>query len=100
MFDDCLFENPELLNIYKSILFFEGSKYASEISKKDFNFSKDTAGVYQLKQKIKSDTSKVNYNMEKVFVELKKIFVLRKHYIREPLELIQNRIADVRNYTL
>ena len=100
LFDDCLFENPELLNIYKSILFFEGSKYASEISKKDFNFSKDTAGVYQLKQKIKSDTSKVNYNMEKVFVELKKIFVLRKHYIREPLELIQNRIADVRNYKL
>ena len=38
--------------------------------------------------------------MEKVFVELKKIFVLRKHYIREPLELIQNRIADVRNYKL
>ena len=100
LFDDCLFENPELLNIYKSILFFFFFKYASEISKKDFNFSKDTAGVNQLKQKIKSDTSKVNYNMEKVFVELKKIFVLRKHYIREPLELIQNRIADVRNYKL
>ena len=38
--------------------------------------------------------------MEKVYVELKKIFILRKHYIREPLELIQNRIADIKNYKL
>ena len=100
LYDDCLFENPELLNIYKSILFFEGAKYASELSKKEFSFSRDTAGVYQLKQKIKNETSKINYNMEKVYVELKKIFILRKHYTREPLELIQNRIADIRNYKL
>ena len=100
LYDDCLFENPELLNIYKSILFFEGAKYALELSKKDFSFSRDTAGVYQLKQKIKNETSKINYNMEKVYVELKKIFILRKHYTREPLELIQNRIADIRNYKL
>lgn len=100
LYDDCLFEDSELLNIYKSILFFEGAKYALEVSKKDFSFSKDTAGVYQLKQKIRSDTAKVNYNMEKIYVELKKIFILRKHYIREPLELIQNRIVDVRNYKL
>ena len=60
LYEDCLFEDPELLNIYKSILFFEGAKYALEISKKDFSFSKDTAGVYQLKQKIKNETSKIN----------------------------------------
>ena len=100
LYDDCLFEDPELLNIYKSVLFFEGSKYASELAKKDFNFSRDTAGVYQLKQKIRNETAKVNYNMEKIYVELKKIFILRKHYIREPLELIQNRIADIKNYKL
>ena len=100
MYEDCLFEDPELLNIYKSILFFEGGQYALEVSKQDFNFSRDTVGVYQLKQKIKNDTAKVNYNMEKVYVELKKIFIMRKHYLREPLELIQNRIADIRNYKL
>ena len=100
LYEDCLFENPELLNIYKSILFFEGAKYASELSKKEFSFSRDTAGVYQLKQKIKKDSIKTKYNMEKVYVELKKIFILRKHYIREPLELIQNRIVDIRNYKL
>ena len=100
LYEDCLFENPELLNIYKSILFFEGAKYASELSKKEFSFSRDTVGVYQLKQKIKKDTIKTKYNMEKVYVELKKIFILRKHYIREPLELIQNRIVDIRNYKL
>ena len=100
LYEDCLFEDPELLNIYKSVLFFEGGKYALEVSKQDFSFSKDTAGVYQLKQKIKGDTAKVNYNMEKIYVELKKIFIMRKHYLREPLELIQNRIADIRNYKL
>ena len=100
LYDDCLFEDSELLNIYKSVLFFEGAKYASELSKKDFSFSKDTAGVYQLKQKIKKEAAKVSYNMEKVYVELKKIFILRKHYTREPLELIQKRIADIRNYKL
>ena len=57
LYDICLFENQELLNVYKSVLFFEGAEYASELAKKDFNFSKDNADVYQYKQKIKMDVA-------------------------------------------
>ena len=30
LFEICMFEDPEMLNIYKSILYNEGSKYSSE----------------------------------------------------------------------
>lgn len=100
LFDDCMFENPELLNVYKSILFFEGAEFASEAAKKDYNFSRDNADVYQYKQKIKRDVAKTKYNMEKVYTELKKLFVIRKNYLKEPMEILQQRIADIKNYKL
>ena len=100
LYEDCMFENEELLNIYKSVLFFEGADYASELAKKDYNFSRDNADVYQYKQKIKVDVSEVKYNMEKIYVELKKLFVLRKNYLKEPLETLQKRIVEIRNYKL
>ena len=52
VFDICMFEDPEMLNIYKSVLYNEGSKYSSEIAKNGFNFSKDTEEVYELKNKL------------------------------------------------
>ena len=99
-YDICLFENQELLNVYKSVLFFEGAEYASELAKKDFNFSKDNADVYQYKQKIKMDVADKKYNMEKIYIDLKKLFVIRKNYLQEPMEAIQKKIADIVNYKL
>ena len=52
VFDDCIFEDPEMLNIYKSVLFNEGSKYSSEKAKDKFNFAKDSEAVYELKNKL------------------------------------------------
>lgn len=100
LFEDCLFENDELLNVYKSVLFFEGASYSSELAKQDFNFSKDNANVYQYKQNIKMDVAHKHYNMEKIYVDLKKLFVLRKHYTTEPMESIQQKIVEIRQYTL
>lgn len=100
LYDICLFENQELLNVYKSVLFFEGAKYASELAKKDFNFSKDSAGVYQYKEKIKSDIANKKYNMEKIYIDLKKLFIIRKSYLQEPMEAVQKKIADIVNYKL
>ena len=100
IYDICLFENQELLNVYKSVLFFEGAEYASELAKKDFNFSKDNADVYQYKQKIKMDVADKKYNMEKIYIDLKKLFVIRKNYLQEPMEAIQKKIADIVNYKL
>ena len=48
VFDDCVFEDPEMLNIYKSVLFNEGSKYSSEKAKDKYNFAKDSEAVYEL----------------------------------------------------
>ena len=42
VFDDCFFEDLEMLNLYKSILYNEGSKYSSEKAKEGFNFPKET----------------------------------------------------------
>ena len=98
--EDCLFENSDLLNVYKSVLFFEGAKYSSELAKNEFNFSKDSANAYQYKQKIKNDTAEVKYNMEKIYVELKKLFLIRKNYLKEPMESVQKRIVEIRNYKL
>ena len=100
LYDICLFENQELLNVYKSVLFFEGAEYTSELAQKGFNFSKDSADVYQYKQKIKMDVANKKYNMEKIYVDLKKLFIIRKNYLQEPMEEIQNKIADIVNYKL
>ena len=100
LYDICLFENQELLNVYKSVLFFEGAEYTSELAKKGFNFSKDSADVYQYKQKIKMDVANKKYKMETIYVDLKKLFIIRKNYLQEPMEEIQNKIADIVNYKL
>ncbi len=98
--EDCLFEDPELLNIYKSIIFTEGEAYAPEIAKRDFNFSKDTEKSFKLKSSLKKDVLGKTYNMEKVFVELKKIFILRKNFNKVPIERIQNKIVEITKYLL
>ena len=100
VYEDCLFANDDLLNIYKSVLFYEGAEFSSEAAKKDFNFSRDDANVYQYKQNIKMDVVNKQYNMEKIYVDLKKLFVLRKYYTKEPMESIQQRIVEIKNYTL
>ena len=66
-FDDCIFEDDEMLNIYKSVLFNEGSKYSSEKAKDRFNFSKDSEEVYELKNKLRKAVKDKNYKGEKVY---------------------------------
>ena len=98
--EDCLFDDPELLNIYKSIIFTEGEAYAPEIAKRDFNFSKDTEQSYKLKGKLKKDVIGKLCNMETLYVELKKLFILRKNYNRVPIERIQSKIVEITKYLL
>ncbi len=98
--EDCLFDDDELLNIYKSIIFTEGEAFAPEIAKRDFSFSKDTEQSFILKNKLKKYVLGENYNIEKVYVELKKIFILRKNYLKIPIATLQNRIVEITNYIL
>lgn len=100
LFEICMFEDPEMLNIYKSILYNEGSKYSSEKAKDRFNFSKDSEEVYELKNKLVESVTDKDYNIEKIYVELKKLFILRKAYIETPEENIQDKIVEITEYEL
>lgn len=100
LFEICMFEDPEMLNIYKSILYNEGSKYSSEKAKDRFNFSKDSEEVYELKNKLVESVKNKDYNIEKIYVELKKLFILRKAYIETPEENIQDKIVEITEYEL
>ena len=96
----CLFKDEQCLNIYKSILFNEGAKYASEKAKDGFNFSKESEDVYNLKAKLKKQAEDEQKNPEKIYVELRKIFILRKSCLETPERYIQDKIAEITDYQL
>ena len=100
LYKECYFEDEEILNIYKSILFSEGATYAPEIAKQGFNFSVDSEEVYKLKAKLKKDVKNKDYDAEDIYIELKKLFVLRKGFITNPVQKIQNKIVEIRKYKL
>ena len=93
--EECYFEDDDLLNIYKSVLFTEGGAYTPEVAKKDFNFAKDSEDVYRLKGKLKNEVSEKKYDMEKIYVSLKKLFVLRKSYLAIPIKNIQEKVVEI-----
>ncbi len=96
----CLFKDEQCLNIYKSILFNEGAKYASEKAKDGFNFSKESEEIYNLKAKLKKQAEDEQKNPEKIYVELRKIFILRKNCLEAPERYIQDKIAEITDYQL
>ena len=100
LFKECYFEDEKILNIYKSVLFSEGAGYAPEVAKEGFNFSKDSEAVYKLKDKLKKDVKNKNYDREEIYTELKKLFVLRKGYVTNPVKNIQDKIVEIRKYKL
>ena len=100
MFEECYFDDQSLLNIYKSILFTEGGKYTPEIAKKGFSFSVDNNETYKQKQRLKYEISEEENNPEEVYIELRKLCILRKSYLEEPREDIQEQIVGIRDYEL
>ena len=100
LFEECYFDDQSLLTIYKSILFTEGGKFTPKKKKKGFSFSVDNNETYKLKQKIKFEVSEANSNPEKVYIELRKLCILRKSYLEEPREEVQDQIVDIRDYEL
>ena len=100
LYDECYFEDDEILNIYKSVLFTEGGNYTPEIAKDGFNFSRDSEKVYRLKTDLKRQVKDGNYNMEKIYIDLKKLFVLRKSYVSTPIKSIQDAVVEISQYQL
>ena len=98
--DDCYFESEDMLNLYKSILFTEGQAYAPQIAKNDFNFSKEGPETYKLKSELKEKARKEKYDFEKIYVELVKLFEIRKNYLSNPIKEIQQEIINILDYEL
>lgn len=97
---DCYFESAQILNLYKSVVFVEGQEYTPEIAKSGFNFPKQKEEIYDLKDRLKCKVINANLNFEKVYVDLRKLFEIRKSYIHNPIEETKEMIADIVNYEL
>lgn len=98
--EDCYFESDELLNIYKSILFTEGQAYAPQIAKNDFNFAKESPETYKKKVQLKEKIKKGKFDFEKTYVELRKLFEIRKNYLSNPIKEMQQQVIDILCYQL
>ncbi len=100
LYRECYFEDDDVLNVYKSVLFTEGGKYTPEIAKEGFNFSRDSEEVYRFKNTLKKNVRDKQYDMEKVYTDLKKLFILRGAYIANPVKNIQDKIVEIIDYEL
>ncbi len=100
LYEDCYFENKTFLNLYKSVLFTEGEAYAPQIAKNDYNFAVDGPETYELKFQLKEKAKKKKYDFEKTYVELRKLFEIRKNYLVNPIKETQDQIVGILKYEL
>lgn len=100
LYDDCYFSNEDLFEIYKSILFQEAEKYAPAVAKEKYNIPREKPNTYAMKQQIKAEISEKNYNIEYIYTELKKLFILKKYYLKAATKSIRKKILEIQNYKL
>lgn len=100
LFENCFFEDNDLLNIYKSILYTEGQAYAPEIAKNRFNFTKSSEESENLKNELKNRVMQEEPDIEEVYIELTKLFALRKFYTQMPIKSLQDKILEITQYQL
>ena len=100
LYEDCYFESDEYLNLYKSVLFTEGESFAPQKAKDNYNFAKEGPETYETKRELKEKAKKITVGIEKVYVELRKLFEIRKHYLRNPIKETQEKIIDILDYEL
>lgn len=99
-FEDCFFSDELLLNIYKKIIFTDGERFAPKEAKDGFNFSRESQELYEAKNEIRDEFYGSPYKLEPTYRELKKLFILRKYFLKIPVKDIQEKIADIINYEL
>ena len=100
--DECYFDNKIFLEIYKGIVFTEGEAYTPYIAKSGYNFGKNNYEINYTKECLKYEYEYKceKLNMEKIYVEIKKLFILRKNYTSMPIKSIQNGIVKITDYKL
>ena len=97
---DNYFENDKILNLYKSVLFTDGEAFAPQIAKNDYNFAIEGPETYEQKKKLKKKAEKGKHDFEKTYIELRKLFEIRKNYLKCPIKETQEKIMDILNYEL
>lgn len=98
--DEFYFSDEEMADIYKSILFQEAEKYAPAIAKENFNIPRERPNTYARKQEIKKVVGQKNYNIEYIYTELRKLFILKKHYVVAATKKIRDKIIEITKYEL
>ena len=96
--DTCFFSSEIILNLYKSVIFKEGEKHAPPQLKTQFNFPKAIAELYDLKVAMAEAPLDQKYDFEVIYRELKKLFILKKYYIKAPTHKIQEKIVEIKSY--
>lgn len=98
-FECCHFSNNELLNLYKIILFRDGDVFAPAAAKDGFKLPKESTKSYDLKLQSKKLAAQEDYSLELVYNELRKLFLLKKYFLKAPTSGIQRRILEILKYT-
>jgi hypothetical protein len=83
-YEDCRFSDDELTNLYKIVIFRDGEAYAPAIAKDKYQLPRETPNTYDLRMKVRKIAASGDYNLEHVYTELKKLFILKKNYVVAP----------------
>jgi len=100
LYEDCRFSDNELTNLYKIVLFRDGEAYAPAIAKNKYQLPRETPNTYDLKLKVRKIASAGDYDLETIYVKLKKLFILKKNYLTAATNAIQEKILEIQNYEL
>ena len=99
-YEDCRFSDEELMNLYKIIIFRDGEAYAPAIAKDKYQLPRETPNTYELRMKVRKIAASGDYNLEHIYTELKKLFILKKNYVVAPTSKVQQKILEIQNYEL
>ena len=98
--DECYFDNKIFLEIYKGIVFTEGEAYTPYMAKSGYTFGKNNYEINKTKENLKYENEYKDLDMEKIYIEIKKLFILRKSYVSMPIKSIQKSIVKITEYKL
>ena len=70
------------------------------MAKNEFNFAKEGTETYKRKVELREEAQKEKYDFEKTYVELRKLFEIRKNYLSNPIKEIQEEIINILDYEL
>ncbi len=98
--DECYFDNKIFLEIYKGIVFTEGEAYTPYMAKSGYTFGKNNYEINKTKENLKYEYEYKDLDMEKIYIEIKKLFILRKSYVSMPIKSIQKSIVKITEYKL